>query len=293
MVKMKALLAKAYKQVMGRLEWLSGAPRMAANELVVVCLHSTPRDRMGDFERLTDELLRHFTPFSPRQLSAYFQNKASFQNGPYVLFTFDDGLKNNLLNAHVLHARGVQALYFLVPEFHKAKDSEQYYITHIRPQPDVAIDHEREDRMAMSIDEVHELLSLGHFVGSHTRTHRLHAKMRNEEVEDEIAEGKKALEQLFGNKIETFASPNDTFFSIGEEAVKVIAANYPFHFVTFPGSNAKYGEPQMILRRNIEVHWDAGRIKFALGNWDLRRWQPAVIEYQQKHLSSRPHPLFP
>lgn len=290
---MKALLVKIYKDAVGRLEWLTGAPRMAPNELVVVCLHSTPRDRIADFERLTDTLLRHFKPFSPSRLQEYFDNKASFHEGPYLLFTFDDGLKNNLLNAQVLHSRGVQALYFLVPEFHKAANSEAYYTTHIRPQPDLHIDHRPEDRSAMSREEVQNLLRMGHHVGSHTCTHRLNASMQLQEIENEISGGKKALEEWLDCSVETFASPNDTFFSVSVECAEVIARNHPFHFVTFPGSNATEGETQMILRRNIEVHWSAGRIKFALGNWDLRRWRPAVLQYRQKHLSNRLHQPFP
>jgi peptidoglycan/xylan/chitin deacetylase (PgdA/CDA1 family) len=274
---MKATLLNGFKHIAGMLE---GHPHPPAHALEVVAMHSTPADRLDDFRQLVHHLSGIYRPFDPALVPAYFTHPSDFKEGPYLIFTFDDGLANNLASARILAEAGHKAIYFLVPEFHMAGNSEVYYRTFIRPVVDELVDHQHEDRTALTVDQIGDLTALGHHIGCHTKTHRLHAGMSPVEVYQEIAGGRQTLGSLIGREVDYFASPNDTFFSVNRHAARVIREHYRAHFVTFPGHNHLHGNAQMVFRRNIEVHWSMGRIKYAMGAWDLWRWRQAKDRFE-------------
>lgn len=278
---MKQLLIKTMKTCLGTLEHMSTGLKYKPQELVVVCMHSTPADRLSDFEQLVKKLLRVFKPFSPDDVAQYFAHKDSFQSGPYILFTFDDGLKNNLHSAEVLKQLGVKALYFLVPDFIAASDGEQYYRTYIRPVVDVHIDHEKEDVTPMGLPDLQKLVDLGHSVGFHTKSHRLSGNMTTTEIATELRDVNGVLHQFESHTKHHFASPNNTSISVNSACKEEIAKQFVLHYTTFPGLNAKDGAAQLILRRNIEVHWSWGEVAFAIGQWDLGRWKDRLARYRQ------------
>ena len=271
---MKAKIIGLFKEGMGRLEYALRGLRYPSDELIVLCMHSTPADRMLDFVQQVQWITKHFKPLHPNQLDAYFRRE--LQEGPYVLFTFDDGLKNNRHAAQSLESLQIRACFFVVPAFIQAEDSETYYRTHIRRHIDEAIDHETEDRTAMRLDELKQLIQRGHVIDSHTYSHLLRAGDDASARHREIVESGSWLREHLGVAVNGFCSPIDTSISVDEHSKKMIAANYRYHFTTFPGRNALGKEPQLIHRRNIEVHWTKGQIMYALGGWDLSRWQKRI-----------------
>jgi len=271
---MKEIIKNAYKSFVGETEYLLGQPFATKSDILVLAMHSTPLSCKVRFENLIEWMLKHYSPISPSQLSEVMEKPELYKQGPYVLFTFDDGLKNNLQTARYLSSKGIHAVYFVVPEFIDATNSEEYYLKNIRPFPDRRVDCTNADVTAMSWEEVNELLKLGHTIGSHTMTHRLHAEMKEKEIRTEIIQCKIFLEEKLGVSIEHFASPNNTLWSTNRFAAEVIQENHKFHHTTVPGIfDASLLKKGAIYRRNIECHWSSGRIKFALGYADLRRWQ--------------------
>lgn len=275
---MKKLLTDSYKSLMGHAERLLTGMKYNQDELIVLCMHSTPADRLGDFENICNHLLKKFIPLQVNQLQQWFNGE--LKNGPYLLFTFDDGLKNNLGAAEILNRKRISAYFFLIPAFIEAEDGEAYYRKNIRRVIDPSFDHEPEDFTPMNCDEIKGLISAGHKVGSHTMTHLLRSGMKHPELIREIVESKQWLSNQLGTEIDSFCSPINTGISVNSEAKELIAANYRFHFTTYPGLNAAYRDPHMIFRRNIEANWDFGKISFAIGHWDLKRWQAGIAQHQ-------------
>ncbi len=272
--KMKEIIKNAYKSFVGETEYLFGHPFSRKSDILVLALHSTPQSYRYQFESLVEWVLKHYKPLSPDDVKTVEANPDRFNNGPYVLFTFDDGLKNNFLSARYLSSKGINALYFIVPDFIEASDSEHYYIHNIRPQPDRRIDSSKDDVTSMSWDDLKQLLKMGHIIGSHTTTHRLHSSMTKEEVVKEVVESKMILEAKLDISINHFATPNNTLSSINRAAATLIQETYKYHHTTIPGVfDLSLLRKGMLYRRNVECHWSSGRIKFAMGYGDLRRWQ--------------------
>ena len=275
---MKNRIIDLIKSVLGNVEFARRGLKYSSDELIVLCMHSTPADQMNTFDELVDFLLQHFKPLLPTQLEDYHSQKMN--DGPYVLFTFDDGLKNNLYVADLLSKRNIKAFFFLVPAFILSMEQKQYYRTNIRQVIDPNFDKHEEDFIAMSANDIQLLLDDGHAIGSHTMTHLLRSTSTDEEVKREVSESKKALQKLVGVEVQSFCSPINTSISVNSIAKKSIAEEYQYHFTTFPGLNGKKKNRQIIFRRNIEVNWPLGKIKFALGRSDLRRWDQSVAQYE-------------
>ncbi|MBX7051483.1 MAG: polysaccharide deacetylase family protein [Flavobacteriales bacterium] len=272
-------LADLYKSFVGHLEYSLGGWNYPADEMIVLCMHSTPADRMKEFERITELITKHFKPIHPSQLNAYFNGE--MKEGPYVLFTFDDGLKNNLHVASYLANRGIGAYFFLVPDFISSTEPMTYYRKNIRQIIDASLDKLEEDFSCMNKEEVASLMHHGHMIGSHTMSHLLRASSSNADVVREVSESQKLLSSWFQMNVPAFCSVIQTTLSINARAKSEIQNQYTFHFTTYPGLNGTEKNPQLIFRRNIEVNWGSGKIKYALGKWDLRRWKAQIAAFRE------------
>jgi peptidoglycan/xylan/chitin deacetylase (PgdA/CDA1 family) len=276
---MKQAILKKIKSLLGSAEYLFRPWSYAPDELLVLCMHSTPYERRGEFERLLDFVFKHFRALNPAQLREYFAGNLT--DGPYVLFTFDDGLKNNLMAAELLEARNTRAIFFIVPDFIDATNQESYYRTHIRQKVDSTIDHEAEDYTPMNEMDLRGLLKRGHFVESHTMSHLLRNTSDINMVEREVKQSGAWILQRLSWKSAMFCSPIQTNFSVNEEAKRLIEQEYEFHFTTFPGLHSNGKNTQLVFRRNVEVTWSKGQIKYALGKADLVRWQDEIERFQR------------
>ncbi|MBD78444.1 MAG: hypothetical protein CL840_05960 [Crocinitomicaceae bacterium] len=267
-------LAYYIKLILGLVEFiLLNGFHWKKDELIVLNLHSTPKKLQDNFDIHLRFLQKNFNIINP---SVLLDHKPIVNNSkkPSLLLTFDDGLKNNLYAVETLKKYNLQALFFIVPKFVESslkKDGRQYYLDNIRPVVNPKFDHESEDFESVSWDEIKELVDAGNSIGSHTMSHLLSADMLEAELQYEIVESKKHIEEKTGFKAVSFCSPNNTVLSVSSEAEKIIDTNYKFHFTTYHGSNSTKKIPRKIKRINIESFWDLGVVKFALGRIQNRR----------------------
>lgn len=270
------------KAVIGRLEKNAGFG-YDTNELVVLNYHSTPKKFIAEFEKQVDFLKENFHIISPKELRDYY-NGDLHSDKCCLLFTFDDGLKNNLHALSILEQKGFRAFVFAVPDFIDCAPDQQskFYQKNIRPIINTHIDSQTEDTSAMSWDDVRQLIAKGHEVGCHTLTHTLNIRNSTPaNSEQEIVKSKTILEKELNAAVESFCSINNTLMSVGSFEKALIQKNYRFHFTTLPGSNAADKDPLFIRRRNVEAYWLRGAFYFAIGQRDLPRWKEKIETYRQ------------
>jgi len=269
------------KNLLGRFEKMRGGLRYGKDELIVVNYHSTPKKFLANFKEQVNFLKSNFEVIGPDDLQAYYAGEATGEKCR-LLFTFDDGLKNNLHAAEVLNKAGIKALFFIVPGFidTPVADQKAFYLRNIRPQINPAIDGEDEDLSAMNWEELKGLVRQGHALGAHTLTHSLVAQSSSSEnSQKEIVACQKVIEQRTGIKVNSFCSINDTLQSTGKKEKDLIASAYTYHFTTLPGYNAVNKNKFFIKRRNVECHWPDGAFFYALGQADLGRWAKKIEAY--------------
>jgi len=266
------------KSILGHAERLFGANHKP-NELIVICMHSTPFDRMNDFKLIIEELDKSYKYLPAKNLSDFFLG--SYIDGPYYTLSFDDGLMNNYHTAIWLSENNKSATYFVVPDFIESSSQAEYYQSKIRPVINKEVDHELEDITAMSWMHLRELVERGHIIGAHSASHTLNTSMSENDLHYEIIDAQKRIEHKLSVKITTIASPNNTLISVNTRCAAMIKAHYAMHFTTVPGTFIPTSNPNIIYRRNFEVDWNKGAIYFALGKWDLWRWTSAQKQLER------------
>lgn len=272
--------AQLAKSILGQLEKLRGGLNYPSKELLVLNYHSTPKKFIPNFQEQVQFLLQHFNILSPSHLRQYYAGNYS-PDKCSLLFTFDDGLKNNLHAVRVLDENKIKALFFVVPGFIEAANQKEFYLKNIRPVVNTKIDREEEDFAALSWSNLSDLIKNGHAIGAHTLTHTLVAESSSaENSEREITGCGNILEKKLGVNPDSFCSINDTLVSTGKKEKALIEKNYSFHFTTLPGFNALHKNPLFIKRRNVECYWPNGAFYFALGKSDLKRWEKKIALYE-------------
>jgi len=261
------------KSFIGSLEYFLLSTTWKPIDIIVLNLHSTPKKFEKNFRKIIRFLLKHYDFINPCDFYSPMEGNL-VSSRPKILFTFDDGLKNNLYAAKVLEDIGIRAFFFVVPNFINESENgvgRKFYLKNIRPKVNPKFDTEPEDFNALSWHDLKKLHQNGHIIGSHSMSHLLSSKDDESKLYLELVQSKEEIENKLGISINTFCSPNNTSLSVSEKARKLISEHYAYHFTTFHGSNPRKGSNQAIKRINIEAFWGLGTVKFALGQIQKKR----------------------
>lgn len=269
------------KNCLGHVEYFVTKLNLKKGELTILNYHGTPEKFLKNFEKQIVFFKKNFEIISAKDLELFYWGKLK-SNKPLLLITFDDGIKNNLHALKILNRENIQAFFFIIPNFINTAQKEQknYFISNIRPQYNPNIEIQDEDFQALNWDELKNMLSKGHIIGSHTLTHTLIAnKSPLENSKSEIEQSKIVIENTLQSTVTSFCSINNTLESVSNKEAELIKKHYQYHFTTIPGRNYSTSNTLYIKRVNIESHWLLGAVKYAIGNWDLKRWKNANESY--------------
>ena len=175
--------------------------------------------------------------------------------GKTVILTFDDGYRDNYLNAHPLLAKyGAKATLFLVVD-----RADRDWSVNKNARHDSG---ELRDEPKLADSEVRAMLDSGVWeLGAHTLTHALLPKLGPAEKRREIAGAKAALETEFGVEASSFAYPFGIYQA--PDVAAVADAGYRFGVTTEAGVSVDTDAEALALKR-VKVSGKDGRFAFAL-----------------------------
>ncbi len=258
------------------------------NDLVVINYHGTQKRFLNNFQQQIEFFQDHYNIISPFELEAFFEDKIDVSDKPFLIFNFDDGIKNNLYAVDVLNKYGIRALFFVVPEFINCRHENQpeFFLKNINPIVNSQINKDSEDFLAMSWRELEELVNDGHEIGSHSSTHIMRAAGADSQSRHyEIVESQRMIADGLGlsyDQIRSFCGPIDSLLSVSSAELTLISDNYRFFFSTIPGSNFKPKNPYFIKRVHIEAYWMLSAVKFALSTLERIRWMRKVKRFNER-----------
>lgn len=135
-----------------------------------------------------------------------FADEYAVSKKPSVIITFDDGYEDNYTTAYpLLKERGLKATIFLVVDL---IGTEGY----------------------MTEEQIFEMSESGLVkFGSHTKSHKDLSTLDEDQVRYELEESKKALEELLGYEVKSFAYPVGGY---NDSVVKIASEIFGFAYTT-------------------------------------------------------------
>jgi peptidoglycan/xylan/chitin deacetylase (PgdA/CDA1 family) len=271
------------KSVLGNLLFpVFGFPHQNG-DLLVLNLHSVPHRFADELRHLIEFLGKHFALQSPDYLGQFYHGAAPKPGTqPSVVFTFDDGLRNNFRAAQVLEEFGIRGLFFVVPDFFQAAEDaqESYYRTHIRNLINPHYDREPEDFRAMNIEQLLQLKALGHELGSHSMSHTMNKEQDHAALLHEVVHSKEVIDRVLQQNTTHFCAPFNSLQRVSAAAMQLISSHYSYFHSTFPGSNLEDRNPMFIRRVNVEAFWLMGAVKYACSGREWQRWRDDSARFQ-------------
>lgn len=182
-------------------------------------------------------------------------------NQKLVAFSYDDGFEECYTNiVPVLNQFNVNAAFFINPNF--INGDEEYRKKFVSDRLELPI-----YKAPMSWGMLKDLHSKGFIIGSHTMDHQRLVNLKTKkELNYQIIESKRIIENYLSNKCEYFAWPYGRLTDIQNEGLKIAVNNYRY---VFSASNYKKYfsfNNQVINRRHFEGDWPISHLRFFLAD---------------------------
>lgn len=183
------------------------------NRVQFIYIHHVFTDEQQAFEQMVQRLLEHHTPLSYSEAV----NKVLSGNidRPYIVFSSDDGFKNNLWAANILKKYGVSGCFFINPTTINATSYEEIkeFCAKRLNLPPVEF---------MNWNDVDLLLKDGHEIGSHTQDHVKISEIPANAAKENIDISVEEITRRCG-KVAHFAYPYGRYHHFNEEMRKYVA----------------------------------------------------------------------
>ncbi len=152
-----------------------------------------------EFEKQLQYIKENYKVISLEEAVEYIQTDIEKISGSIVI-TFDDGYRDNYRHAYpLLKKHSFPATIFLVSDFINSNSSKY-----------------------LSPSEIDEMMGNNISFGSHTISHRILTRLRNEEIIREIKDSKDILESQLGRRINSFAYPVGTRADFNDEIMEIV-----------------------------------------------------------------------
>ncbi len=180
-----------------------------------------------------------------------------------VAFTFDDGWRDCYTQiAPQLEKYGVNAMFFINPNFAEAADNnDEAYIENFTVNTTKS-----PGKHPMAWAQIKELVSRGFLMGAHTMDHYNINDDNIEELEYQIGDCKKVIEEKLGVPCNYFAFPFGRLEHANPMSVDIALKYYKYvfsqsdhrHFFSYGG--------KVINRRHFEPFWPVSHVKYFLSH---------------------------
>lgn len=230
--------------------------------LRIVNSHSVPSRYATAFAEQVRSLGRTWRFASPSDLPELLQRPVE---KPTLLFCFDDGLANTLVNAApIIEAAGARAI-FAIPAAWPDVPAEaqgEWFRRRVYPIP-TELHDQRDDVEAPSWADLRELVARGHEIWSHGVEHiQLREDTPDDVLRREVVESKAILEDRLEIPVRGYCPPID--YTVPPRALTLIADTYELAFGGRPARVFPQDDRHVIPRSNIEANWPRAAVDFQL-----------------------------
>jgi peptidoglycan/xylan/chitin deacetylase (PgdA/CDA1 family) len=223
----------------------------------VIAYHAiadAPEDRYAvspiQFKLQLEELIQHFEFVTAAQAFTIWKKQRGFPKNLAIL-TFDDGYQDFLSIIPLLEEFNIKATVFIPTRWvGKENTWDRGAFT---------------KRRHLDWQELREIVSMGHEVGSHTAEHYRLTMLSTREVSREIIESKNTLVSQLNQPVYSIAYP---FGSVNNEIIKIVQTHYNVGFVAGQQGVLDWHEgPYAIRRIYVKAQEDPSSLLIRIANY--------------------------
>jgi len=271
-----AVALRVDELALGLRRWL--VRRGYSPSMLVIEMHETPERDELLLRRQLEFAARHFTlvdlPTFARLWQEYRTHPQSWSKPP-LLFTFDDGRRNNYtVAARVLESVGTRGVFFVIPQFVECSptDARQFYYSRIDTRKNPPHLPE-EDTCSMTPEQIADLARRGHSIGNHTYSHVNLATVAESQLQHEIVDSAARISAWTGKPVDAFAW-TFSWDSITPKAWHLIQQHHRYCFAPCPGSvDCSADSCSLIWRTEVELSYSPADLRFMYAGLADRLWR--------------------
>jgi peptidoglycan/xylan/chitin deacetylase (PgdA/CDA1 family) len=229
--------------------------------------HDVPAAHAPAFEEQLRFFARHFVNVGPAELAELHAGRWSHPK-PGLLLTFDDGLRCHAdVVAPLLEKYGFTGWFTVPVGFVETPPAEQRAFAEAHQISCDASDLP-DERIALSWNDLRRL-DVHHEICCHTWNHRrLGSEVGQADLDVEIDQAKRALEDGLGHEVRGFAWVGGEEWSYSREAAdRIRAAGFGFSFMTNNAVIRPHAELLQVHRTNVEAHFDPALMRLCLSGF--------------------------
>lgn len=246
-----------------------------ARGLRMLTLHETPPPDMDRFRKLVDWCRARHPIAGPEAADDLAEGRFQpAQVEDRVLFTFDDGMRDNYEAAKHLHEVGVRAIFFVIPSF-VGRTVAEYHRYHREQGVEAYRIRSDSTLEGLRPAEIREMAAMGHRIAGHNFAHRdLGQLHRVEDLEYEVGRAMDTLSEILGEPCDDFAFGFGQPSRVSQEAAAYLTGRCKRVYACVRGLNVPGRTPRWFLRDHIDLSFPEGFIRRCLEGALDDRLQP-------------------
>jgi len=213
-------------------------------------------EKAKDKFRILLQQLSHYVEFIRFEEAVKLILAKTKVDNPLVAFSFDDGFADCEPIADVLQEFGVNAAFFINPNFVEGNDEYiDKFLKTIVFTP---------DKQPMRWDKIKQLQAAGHIIGAHTMDHYLINTTDTEALKYQIEYSKEVIEKNLGVACDYFAFPYGRLEHANTQSIELACRCYPYVFSQSDYKHYFSFDGKVINRRHFEPFWPLRHVKYFL-----------------------------
>jgi peptidoglycan/xylan/chitin deacetylase (PgdA/CDA1 family) len=233
----------------------------------ILIYHDIPENKLKQFYRQMTWVSQRYSFLDCEAFHAFLEGQLDLSE-KHILITFDDGFASSRKAAEeVLIPLGVKALFFIPTGFiNLAKNGNwREYMARNICLGCIKVEEVSDWQRPMTWDDVKWLRAHGHGIGSHSLNHRCLSVINDpEELEREIFDDRRYLEEVLGGNVIDFAYPFGDVASINRKSLALIGKYYRFCYSGVRGIN-NFNTPFLSIRREaVSLNDPPGYVGFMI-----------------------------
>jgi len=233
---------------------------ISKQHIKIINYHDVSIDSLDNFEEQIRFILKYYQNCDYKKFNNFFESRKKKLKKPLIIFSFDDGLLSHYnLITPILNKYNITGWFFIPTKYIDTYADKSNLLNNFNGNVKTLINEEiifSDQRHFMNWEEINNLISQEHVIGSHTHDHvRLIDDLPIDFTNDQVIKPKKILKDKVNKNINFFCWVGGEEYSYGKGTYEKVKKHYKYAFSTNFNIIYKDSNKLMLDRTNIETNY--------------------------------------